>query len=957
MSLDGQDIEDLLHLAGDIGTAHRQVEQSPSMITKQERNDLGQFHQDAKQESEILAQEALTANNINIQESPKVSSTSIWSFLGSCGINLVLPFINGVMLGFGEILAHEIGFRYNWAGAKVEGCRASYLIVRPMTATCISSKLYIMTSLHRYPRFLSSGIFDQITCNSGEVYIKHQERPTDLALLMNRDVASSNKYLLRTSRYLVAQYAKQRNVILRLAYATIIYMIFNGGSSSKGKPSIKYRPEHKNGTIVERLTQRFKSSPLVLLVSQLSYKNEKTRPILGYMILQIGLSLVRAVIALKVAALDGYLVSSLITKRFKTFFKYLLLWTLIGVPAAVTESLLTKTRQLLALAVRRNVTNEVLNIYLPDSGNSTVYHLINKSKHTNLGDSIDDPNHRITTVIEQFSNSLSSIPSQVLTPTMDIALAAHQLSKTGENAAEGGLLLGLITNVSTLVLKIFTPNFSKLIALRNSLENKFHAHHSKVINNSEEIALAKGHRREIDLLDMNYFELERFKRMELRRMAVYDFAVSFIFKYTLGAFGLLLCSLPIFTTAYKLNYRISENASSRISADFITNRRLLLTASDSLGKLVRAKKNIQNLLGYSESIWEFEQVLTEINKSVEEEAKLEAAINNEPLVKGPNVSYGDEISFLHVPLVTPTGTILVEDLTFTIKPGENLLIIGPNGCGKSSLFRILGGLWPVQNPGHLVVPQRRQDLFYLPQKSYLTYGSLREQIVYPDTLEEYQQKLCDARATGSLVRDDVYLMELLRLVKLEKLAEIVSEDEDEEEKHVLSSSNSPLDTVKRWPDLLSVGEQQRLALVRMYYHQPRFAVLDECTSSISPDLEQECYRLAIERFGITVLSVCHRTSLWKFHSHILKFESNKNRDTTDEEDENDFDNGRISISPERSAKVTFSKFDPAKRLARHNELIEIDNMLKNRSNIRKRLQSLDYMRNRNKKILYIQDED
>ncbi|KAG7697550.1 hypothetical protein KL951_002124 [Ogataea haglerorum] len=122
MSLDGQDIEDLLHLAGDIGTAHRQVEQSPSMITKQERNDLGQFHQDAKQESEILAQEALTANNINIQESPKVSSTSIWSFLGSCGINLVLPFINGVMLGFGEILAHEIGFRYNWAGAKVSLC-------------------------------------------------------------------------------------------------------------------------------------------------------------------------------------------------------------------------------------------------------------------------------------------------------------------------------------------------------------------------------------------------------------------------------------------------------------------------------------------------------------------------------------------------------------------------------------------------------------------------------------------------------------------------------------------------------------------------------------------------------------------------------------------------------------------------------------------------------------------
>ncbi|KAG7820897.1 hypothetical protein KL920_000186 [Ogataea angusta] len=119
MSLDGQDIEDLVHLAGDIGTVHQQVEQSPNVITEQERNDLDQFHQDAKQESQILAQEALTANESNIQESAEVSFTSFWSFLGSCGINLVLPFINGVMLGFGEILAHEIGFRYNWAGAKV----------------------------------------------------------------------------------------------------------------------------------------------------------------------------------------------------------------------------------------------------------------------------------------------------------------------------------------------------------------------------------------------------------------------------------------------------------------------------------------------------------------------------------------------------------------------------------------------------------------------------------------------------------------------------------------------------------------------------------------------------------------------------------------------------------------------------------------------------------------------
>ncbi|CAH0728989.1 unnamed protein product, partial [Brenthis ino] len=462
---------------------------------------------------------------------------------------------------------------------------------------------------------------------------------------------------------------------------------------------------------------------------------------------------------------------------------------------------------------------------------------------TNLDNRISNADQLLTTDIDKFCDTVIDLYSNISKPILDISIYLYRLT-VNLGPSTPGLMMAYLF-FSGIFLTYLRKPTARMTVQEQKLEGEYRYVNSRLITNSEEIAFYQGNHREQLTILASFYKLTRHLRNFLNFRVAMGFIDNIVAKYVAITIGFYAVSRPFFRKDHNL---LSGTEQDRFK-HYYTYGRMLVKMAEGIGRLVLSGRELSKLAGLTARVTQLRNVLEDINKGNYTRTMVEKNNmgNGPPMLLAPGagrIIYQDNIiRFEKVPLVTPNGDVLIQELNFEVKSGINVLVCGPNGCGKSSMFRMLGELWPIFG-GTLTKPPKGK-LFYVPQRPYMTLGTFRDQVIYPQTREEMLRR----------GRTDNELNSFLEIVQLS----------------YLTNREGGWDAVEDWMDVLSGGEKQRIAMARLFYHAPQFAILDECTSAVSVDVEGHMYQYCRE-MGISLFTVSHRKSLWKHHDHYLQMD-------------------------------------------------------------------------------------
>ena len=447
--------------------------------------------------------------------------------------------------------------------------------------------------------------------------------------------------------------------------------------------------------------------------------------------------------------------SAIITRNRRNFLKYIARFCGAMVPIAFVNNLLKYGLNEIALCFRARLTAHYYSQYL--SG-FTYYKL------SNLDSRIGNPDQLLTQDIDKFASSLADLYSNVSKPILDISIYARKLSDNcGGWGAPGGMLTYLAAS------GIFLTHLRRPLGLytvkEQQLEGRLRHVTSRVIASSEEIAFYRGNQVEHEGVARSFHTLEEHIRKVMRFRFGIGMIDTLVAKYMATVVGYYIVSRPLLDMT---NPKFELSSSNELQEEYYRSGRMMLQMAQSVGRLILAGRELTKLAGFAARLHDFGQVLKDLQddktakrqlvrsgsrrsfSSTDSLSRPKSADRSTPGVsplagKGGDMAAWDMLAgldigaqrgckeeedgvirFENVPIVTPSGEVLVGSLSMEVRRGMNTLICGPNGCGKSSFFRILGDLWPVC-AGRLCKPHPSK-IFYIPQKPYLCLGSLRDQV-------------------------------------------------------------------------------------------------------------------------------------------------------------------------------------------------------------------------------------